>query len=222
MNKIFLICLCLFIMVGCDKQLDDNYEQNKVDLKYEEMKNKLIEYGKLVYENEQWLNNDSVLIKTHMTLFDLSEKNGYDISMFVNPDTGKQCDLHNSKIEFIILNVDDLENIKYEFNPVLVCDDKYDSTDEDNLNNVELYNKLISYMVDIYDNDEYMNVGLNPQIYRLSLNELEQKGYDISMFVNPDTGKQCNLDNTYGVFEILETTDNGKTDYVFGGVLDCQ
>ena len=77
-------------------------------------------------------------------------------------------------------------------------------------------------MADIYYNDEYMNGGLEPYVYELSLRELSKRGYDISMFINNKTNEQCNLDNSYGIFEIYGTTSDGKTDYVFGGNLDCE
>lgn len=240
MKKIIIFGLFL-LLVGCQNMTPSNNKlsDDEINLKYEEMKNKLIEYGKLVYENKQWLNEKSEIITTDMSLRDLSERNGYDISMFVNPETGKKCDLDNSKIEFIISNVDDLENIEYKFNPILVCEENkvefdnnnyyysdneiVDKKDEITLNKEEtdLLNILVGYMVDIYDTDEYMNGGLKPKIYKVSLREFQQKGYDISMFVNDKIDKKCDLDNTYGIFEVFGNTKDGKTDYVFGGNLEC-
>lgn len=229
MKMIIIICSCL-LLLGCQDNNNNGLTDKEIKLKYEEMKDKLIEYGKLVYENEQWLNKNSKIVRTYMTLRDLSLNNQYDISMFVNPKTGKKCNLDNTKIEFIISNVDDLENIEYKFNPILVCDVENSSSGNlasglDDMNEVvagsnNLYNVLISYMVSIYYKDEYMNGGLKPNIYKISLREFEKMGYDISKFYD-ETGKKCDLDNSYGIFEIYGTTKDGKTDYAFGGNLDC-
>jgi len=91
------------------------------------MENQLIKYGELVYVNMQWINDDAEPTSSFMTLKELHEINEYDISMFINPLTNKQCDLEKTKIEFIISDVSDLDNIVYEFVPVLVCGD-YTST----------------------------------------------------------------------------------------------
>ena len=50
----------------------------------------------------------------------MSERNKYDISMFVNPETNKACDVEMTKIEFYIDGKDGNKNI-YHYNPVLDC-----------------------------------------------------------------------------------------------------
>ena len=47
-------------------------------------------------------------------------------------------------------------------------------------------------------------------------------GYDISMFVNFENNKQCDLDNSYGVFEVFGNNDDGKLEYFFSGILECE
>ena len=78
MRKIFLACLCCLVLVGCQKNQIFDYKEltdEEINIKYQEMKDKLIEYGKLIYENEQWLNDNSKIVTTYMTLKDLSKKN---------------------------------------------------------------------------------------------------------------------------------------------------
>lgn len=68
---IIIICSCL-LLLGCQDNNNNGLTDKEIKLKYEEMKDKLIEYGKLVYENEQWLNKNSKVVRTYMTLRDLS------------------------------------------------------------------------------------------------------------------------------------------------------
>lgn len=97
-------------------------------------------------------------------------------------------------------------------------------TDLDVINekNQELSEILINYLKEIYDNDEWMNGGKESQVHKITLKEFEAKGKDISMFVNPLTKKQCDLENTYGSFVIYGTKPDGKTDYNFLAYIACQ
>jgi len=119
MKKYFIIFLLLFLLSGCDKKEQKIQEEN--DNKYEQMQEKLIEYGKLVYENDQWLNQDVDTITSVMTLKDLYERNHYDISMFVNPVTGEQCDLEKTKIVFILSGKKSDGTQNYKFEPYVDC-----------------------------------------------------------------------------------------------------
>jgi len=214
----------MMLLCGCGKTVEEKLSNEEIDLKYREMEDKLIEYGKLVYENEQWLNDDAVETTTAMTLKDLFERNGYDISIFMDPKTNKQCDLTATRIEFVISDVTDLNDIKYEFNPILVCseedDDKVTTSDDlidDKYN--EIYNKLISYTEEFYDVKSIENKNLSVGEYKLTLNDLKNEGYDISMFINPDTGKQCNLEKSYSLLNV--SIINGEKDYIFDYFLYC-
>ncbi len=86
----------------------------------------------------------------------------------------------------------------------------------------KLGSKLFEYLNDMYNNDIWMNGGLEPETYKITLKEFESKGYDISMFINPITGNQCDLENTYGAFIVIGTKDDGKTDYTFNMGLSCE
>ena len=118
--KKFFVILCVLFLFGCSK---NKLTDEEINLKYNEMENQLIKYGELVYVNEQWINEDAEPTTSFMTLKEMSEINKYDISMFVNPVTNKKCDLDKTKIIFTIKDVSDLNNIIYEFEPVLVCGD---------------------------------------------------------------------------------------------------
>lgn len=223
MKKILLIILCVMLLGGCNKNKEEKISEGEIALKYEEMENKLVEYGKLVYENEQWLNDEAVEITTAMTLKDLSDRNGYDISMFVDPKTNKQCDLDASMIEFIITNVNNLEDIKYEFNPVLVCGDYKSEVEYEDMPKEDYYNLydiLVEYIEKVYDKNTLDSKNLDIGTYKVTLNDFQEMGYDISMFVNSKTGKQCDLNDTYVALEVVE--DNGKKVYEYNYYLNCE
>ena len=86
----------------------------------------------------------------------------------------------------------------------------------------ELNSKLFDYLEDIYNDDEWMNGNVESGVYIVNLSDLKNKGYDISMFVNPITNKQCDLEKTYGRFIVLGIKEDGKTDYVFNTNVDCE
>lgn len=126
MKKIILMLLIAMMLVGCSQKCpecsscEEQINNYKIEQKEKELKDKLIEYGKLVYENDNWLKSGIDAGTYLMTLNELSERNNYDISMFVNPITGAACDKEKTRIEFILKEKAD-GNPKYEFNPVLDC-----------------------------------------------------------------------------------------------------
>ena len=215
MRKILLVCLCL-LLVGC--QDNEPFDIDKINLKYKEMEDKLVEYGKLVFENDQWLNENSQVLNTFMNLRDLFEENGYDISMFINPETNEQCDLDASMIEFIISDVSNVNDIKYEFNPVLVCSSDVEQDDTINKLYNEYYDKLANYMESVYSQDVIGNLEVG--IYVSTLNDFRNMGYDISMFVNLDNGDLCDLERTYAVLEVKDS--DIKDRYEFSYYLSCE
>ena len=216
-----LLVFCILLLCGCENTDNNEISDEEIDLKYKEMKNKLIEYGKLVYENEQWLNDEAVETTTAMKLKDLSERNGYDISMFVNPETNEQCDLENTRIEFIISDVTDLNHIKYEFNPILVCgDEDIDYTEENDDNGyINLHNQFVDYTEEFYDIENMEDKNLSVGEYKLTLNDLKNEGYDISMFINPNNGKQCDLEKSYSLLNVIIV--DGEKEYIFNYYLNC-
>ena len=99
------------------------------------------------------------------------------------------------------------------------CDCNNDNTQEVKYN--DLNNKLLEYMNNMYNNDKWMNGGLESKVYTVTLNDFKNMGYDVSMFVNPQTGDMCDYEKTYGVFEILGETNDGMTDYNFSTTVIC-
>ncbi len=121
MKKALIVLVFILMLCGCQDKKEEN-NNNDVDVKYEEMKDKLIEYGKLIYENDQWLKGGIEPGTYYMNLRDMSERNNYDISMFINPLSNEKCDVDETRIEFIVKDTTTDEKTDYEFNPVLVCD----------------------------------------------------------------------------------------------------
>lgn len=220
MRKICLtLCIIILIIVivlfgyKLKKDFSINLSDNYINNQYTLMHNKMIEYGSLIYENEQYLNEDTNIMISSMTLNEISIDYGYDISMFVNPETEELCDLEKSRIEFIVSDVFDKENIIYEFNPILICGDEIDGI-SDNLNE-----KLVSYISDAYEK-ELFNVDKN-ETSIITLGDLNDYGYDISMFINTRTGSKCNVDGTYGEFIINNITVDNELDYTLTTYIDC-
>lgn len=128
MKKKMLLCLCMMcLLTGCLKK-DEKVEETPIDEsvkliseKKEELTNKLLEYGKMIYDNDYWLNGNIEPMVYYMTLSEMEERNKYDISMFYNPVTNKKCDKENTRIEFIVKEKTE-NKTKYEYNPVLDCD----------------------------------------------------------------------------------------------------
>ena len=135
MKKGLLISLvCILLITGCNEKTNNNGDKDKnktpvvkkltqeeINLKYDEMKSKLIEYGKLIYENDTWTKGNVQVMTYHMSLKEMQDINKYDISMFINPETGKQCDLEETKIEFVVKSSTSTKT-EYSFNPVVVCE----------------------------------------------------------------------------------------------------
>lgn len=128
MKKIFIISICLIALAGCNKKekkeevkVDETKEEEKIIAsKKSELEEKLLEYGKLVYENDTWLNGGIEPFTYFMTLKEMNERNKYDINMFVNPVTGESCNLDNTRVEFIVKEKTTDKTI-YEWNTVLDC-----------------------------------------------------------------------------------------------------
>lgn len=135
MKKGLLISLvCILLITGCNEKTNNSGDKDKnitpvvkkltqeeINLKYDEMKSKLIEYGKLIYENDTWTKGNVQVMTYHMSLKEMQDINKYDISMFINPETGKQCDLEKTKIEFVVKSSTSTKT-EYSFNPVVVCE----------------------------------------------------------------------------------------------------
>ena len=87
-----------------------------------EMNIKLTEYGEKIYKDEKYKiveKKDGIYF---LSLNTLKEKLGYDISMMVNPNTHKPCDMEKTGIG---VDVDNLKNYEYKEEPLLIylyCD----------------------------------------------------------------------------------------------------
>ena len=87
-----------------------------------EMNIKLNEYGKEIYKNEKYKiveKKDGIYF---LSLNTIKDKLGYDVSMIVNPDTHKSCDMKKTGIG---VDVDNLKNYEYKEEPLLIylyCD----------------------------------------------------------------------------------------------------
>ena len=66
-----------------------------------------------------------------------------------------------------------------------------------------------------------MSGEIKPSVNVITLRELKEKGYDISMFVNKKTNKLCDLDLTKGTFEVLGTNEDGTVNYEYHFDYDC-
>ncbi len=90
----------------------------------------------------------------------------------------------------------------------------------------EAYNNLsdvlFKYIEEIYDTDEWARGNPAPGVYKTTLRDLEEKGKDISMFINPITKKACDLDKTYGRFIVIGQNDDGTLDYTYTIYVECE
>lgn len=126
MKKILTITLvCLLILSGCKKEETKPNETKEPEKKYltkMEMNIKLTEYGEKIYKDEKYKiveKKDGIYF---LSLNTLKEKLGYDISMMVNPNTHKPCDMEKTGIG---VDVDNLKKYEYKEEPLLIylfCD----------------------------------------------------------------------------------------------------
>lgn len=119
MKKISVLLLMFLLLCGCNNKKEKT-DPIDLDAVKKELNNKLIEYGKLIYENDTWIYGDNEPGVYLMNLKEMSERNGYDISMFVNPETKETCNIEKTRIEFYIKGKTGDKN-DYYFVPVLDC-----------------------------------------------------------------------------------------------------
>lgn len=123
MKKVLLILITILLLTGCSSKNETTEEiittKPVVDKKEKltEAKNILLNYGKLIYETEEW-QNVNLEIKTYeTTLKEMNEVNGFDISAFNNYI---KCDVDTTKIQYIVEGKEEGKLIT-RLNPVLDC-----------------------------------------------------------------------------------------------------
>ena len=119
MKKALTILICIFLLVGCGK---DKEKQKQGETEHTiNLENKLIEYGKIIYEKDYWLKGGIEPGNYYTTLSRMNETYGLDISMFTNEKTKSPCDTEKTRIEFIVTSKKDDKKTVYKFKPVLSC-----------------------------------------------------------------------------------------------------
>lgn len=123
MKKVLLILITILLLTGCSSKNETIEEiittKPVVDKKEKltEAENILLNYGKLIYETEEW-QNVNLEIKTYeTTLKEMNEVNGFDISAFNNYI---KCDVDTTKIQYIVEGKEEGKLIT-RLNPVLDC-----------------------------------------------------------------------------------------------------
>ena len=123
MKKVLLILITILLLTGCSSKNETTEEiittKPVVDKKEKltEAENILLNYGKLIYETEEW-QNIYLEIKTYeTTLKEMNEVNGFDISAFNNYI---KCDVDTTKIQYIVEGKEEGKLIT-RLNPVLDC-----------------------------------------------------------------------------------------------------
>ena len=106
------------------------------------------------------------------------------------------------------------------------CNCEVDNTENNKEESVnEMYQnfslKLVEYIQAEYKEEIDSNT-LEEGTYTVTLGEFKEKGYDISMFKNKESGKQCNLEETYARLIVIGKTDEGTLDYTFNSYMNCE
>ena len=86
--------------------------------------------------------------------------------------------------------------------------------------NKKLGSILIEYFNKEYE-DKLKNAEFKVGVYKFTLKEFKEKGHDISMFVNSETKKQCDLEDTYLKLSVLGKDIDGELQYAFTVNFNC-
>lgn len=125
MKKVLLLLLIFICFTGCSKCptceecSSESTKENIKEITYnqEELKSLLLQYGKFVYDEVDFKKMDTTTNVYYMTIKELYENNGYDITQFIK----NNCKLDTTKIEVKVI---DRETSNIEYNPVLDCNEK--------------------------------------------------------------------------------------------------
>lgn len=119
MKKV-LIVLCAFLLVGCNGNKDEEYNEKKEEV-YNDIRTSLWNYAVKVYEEKIYENYGKKNDKYYISIGELESDLDYDISMFKN-ELGEPCDTSETGI---YVDTDNVEDIVYEEYPILIsiyCD----------------------------------------------------------------------------------------------------
>lgn len=93
-------------------------EKEKISL----MHNELLEYGKIIFENDHWLGGDKQPGVYYYPLEDIEKNEFYHFSSFNDPITNQPCDKRLTRVELILKDKEKIENQSYEIRAVLYCE----------------------------------------------------------------------------------------------------
>lgn len=132
MRKIILYIM-LFLMVGvsfvlgysvkkcdCDVVDDNLTDEEKINMRYEELNAKLLEYLEDIYSKGDFVNNSGDSKVYEYNLNDISDM-GYDISMFVNPVTNESCNKEDTSGKIIVFGTNEIAELDYTYSTRVSC-----------------------------------------------------------------------------------------------------
>ena len=115
-------------------------------------------------------------------------------------------------VKCIFVNVNSNNEKKEEKTEVEIVREFYD----------DLNSKFFDYMLEIYSNEKYISGDLEQTTYITTLRDLDNMGKDISMFLEPNLTKSCDLDGTYGEAKFIGKGDDGLNEFEYTVTLGCK
>ena len=210
MKKVLVIFICLLMIVGCNKKNEPTPKPtptNVEKLSMVELREELVKLSEELKEKKAY---ESYEVKDNIAFIsikDIGEKEGYDITHFKN-GVNQSCDIEKSGVQFIIFQgvletniiLDGCEkNENMSNNDVFLNDE---NADEGQKTYMRAQQKIYEYAEEIYKGKKYNSFKKVDGKYTITINELKDLGYDISMFSSYDLDKskiEIDEDNTYNV-----------------------
>ena len=110
MKKIILLITIVLLTFGCGKNDNVKEERNEVVKTLES-------YAEEIFNTEAWMSGGIKEGTYSVNVKDMKEKMGYDVTMFENAE----CDLENTKVEFVVTKQTHNEKTNYSFNYIYDC-----------------------------------------------------------------------------------------------------